>query len=136
MEPFRPSCPGAIFGRRHHHPRLTTNALAARSAGSNRYEAVPAAPDIRTDPQSGGNRVQSTIREARLKPEYASLYPGVQPGVWMPASVIGQQLLLWHLTAPATPQGERLMAEEHFEFRGGQKRVGSWINMRTRLADG
>jgi hypothetical protein len=80
--------------------------------------------------------VQTTIREARLKPEYASLYPGVQPGVWMPASSIGQQLLLWHLTAPAAPQGERLMAEEHFEFRGGGKRVGSWINMRTRLVDG
>ena len=79
--------------------------------------------------------MHGTIREARLKPAYASLYPGVQPGVWMPASAIGQQLLLWHLTAPATPQGERLMAEEHFEFRGGQKRVGSWINMRSHLAD-
>jgi hypothetical protein len=79
--------------------------------------------------------VQSTIREARLKPEYASVYPGVPPGVWMPASEIGQQLLLWHLTAAATPQGERLISDEHFEFRGGQKRVGSWINMRTRPAD-
>lgn len=79
--------------------------------------------------------MQSNIREARLRPEYAALYPGVQPGIWMAASAIGQQLLLWHLTAPATPQGERLMAEEHFEFRGGRKRVGSWINMRTRLAD-
>jgi len=79
--------------------------------------------------------VQSNIREARLKPEYAALYPGVQPGVWMPASAIGQQLLLWHLTAPATPQGERLMVEEHFDFRGGRKRTCSWINMRTRLAD-
>jgi hypothetical protein len=79
--------------------------------------------------------VQSTIREARLKPEYASVYPGVPPGVWMPASVIGQQLLLWHLTAPAAPQGERLISEEHFEFRGGQKRVGSWIDMRTRPAE-
>jgi hypothetical protein len=75
--------------------------------------------------------VTGTIREARLRPEYASLYPGVQPGVWMPASAIGQQLLLWHLTAPATPQGERLMAEEHFEFRGGAGRVGSWINTRS-----
>ena len=79
--------------------------------------------------------MQSTIREGRLKPEYASLYPGIPPGVWMPAAAIGQQLLLWHLAAPATPQGERLMAQEHFDFRGGQKRVGSWINMRTRLAD-
>ncbi|MEO6057889.1 MAG: hypothetical protein ABIQ49_13725, partial [Gemmatimonadales bacterium] len=62
--------------------------------------------------------MQSTIREAKLKPEHASLYPGVQPGVWMPASSIGQQLLLWHLTAPTMPQGDRLLTEEHFEFRG------------------
>ena len=68
--------------------------------------------------------MQSTIREARLKPDYASFYPGVEPGIWLPATVIGQQLLLWHLTAPATPQGERLMSEEHFEFRGGQKTGG------------
>jgi hypothetical protein len=79
--------------------------------------------------------VNSTIREARLKPEFASLYPGLQPGVWLSASAIGQQLLLWHLAARAMPQGERLLSEEHFEFRGGQKRVGSWVNMRTRVAD-
>jgi hypothetical protein len=79
--------------------------------------------------------VTGTIREARLRPEFASLYPGVQPDVWMPASAIGQQLLLWHLTAPALPEGERLMADGHFEFRGGQRRVGSWINMRTRVVD-
>jgi hypothetical protein len=78
--------------------------------------------------------VQSTIREARLKPEYASLYPGLKPGIWTAASVIGQQLLLWHLTTSASPPGERLMEDEHFEFRGGQKRAGSWINTRTRLA--
>ena len=78
--------------------------------------------------------MQSTIREGRLKPEYASLYPGLKPGIWLPASVIGQQLLLRHLTAPAMPAGERLMEEEHFDFRGGEKRAGSWINTRTRLA--
>jgi hypothetical protein len=63
--------------------------------------------------------VQGNIREARLRPEFASLYPGLEPGVWLPASTIGQKLLLWHLATAATPQGERLMAEEHFEFRGG-----------------
>jgi hypothetical protein len=82
-----------------------------------------------------GTNVQGPIREGRLRPEYAALYPGVQPGVWMPATAIGQQLLLWHLTAPATPQGDRLMSEEHFEFRGGQKREDSWINTRTRLPE-
>jgi hypothetical protein len=63
--------------------------------------------------------MQGTVREARLRPEYASLYPGLEPGVWLPATTVGQKLLLWHLATAATPQGERLMAEEHFEFRGG-----------------
>lgn len=65
--------------------------------------------------------MQGNIREARLRVEYASLYPGVEPGVWLPATTVGQRLLLWHLATAATPQGERLMAEEHFEFRGGRE---------------
>jgi len=79
--------------------------------------------------------VTESIREARLRPEYAALYPGIRPGVWLPATVIGQQLLLWHLTAPATPKGERLMAEEHFEFRGGTNRQGPWDDGRARRAE-
>jgi hypothetical protein len=63
--------------------------------------------------------MQANVREARLRPEYASLYPGLEPGVWLPATTVGQKLLLWHLATAATPQGERLMAEGHFEFRGG-----------------
>ena len=76
----------------------------------------------------------TTIREARLRPEFASLYPSLQPGVWLPATTVGQKLLLWHLATAATPQGERLMAEEHFEFRGGssdESRNGA----RTRASD-
>jgi hypothetical protein len=81
-----------------------------------------------------GGFVQGTVREARLRPEFASLYPGLEPGVWLPATTIGQKLLLWHLATAATPQGERLMAEEHFEFRGGrgaENRNGA----RTRASD-
>jgi hypothetical protein len=75
--------------------------------------------------------VNTTIREARLRPEYADLYPTLQPGVWTPASDLGRQLLLWHLTAGRAPEGERLMSEEHFEFRGGVQRDGAWINQRN-----
>jgi hypothetical protein len=78
--------------------------------------------------------MQANVREARLRPEYASSYPGLEPGVWLPATTIGQKLLLWHLATAATPQGERLMAEEHFEFRGGgmaESRNGA----RTRASD-
>jgi hypothetical protein len=78
--------------------------------------------------------VQENMREARLRPQYADLYPGVQPGVWLPATVVGQQLLLWHLATAAVPQGERLMTDEHFEFRGGRAR-GPTNGTRSRAGD-
>jgi hypothetical protein len=77
--------------------------------------------------------VRENIREARLRPEFADLYPGVEPGVWLPATTVGQQLLLWHLATAVMPQGERLMADEHFEFRGGLAR--STNGGRTRAGD-
>jgi hypothetical protein len=79
--------------------------------------------------------MEGSIREARLRPQYASLYPALEPGTWQPASDIGRQLLLWHLTASTPPQGERLMSEEHFEFRGGTRRERAEVNARTRRAD-
>jgi hypothetical protein len=78
--------------------------------------------------------VQGKIREARLRPEYADLYPGIEPGVWLPATTIGQQLLLWHLAKAVTPKGERLLTDEHFEFRGGPP-FSSRDGARTRAGD-
>jgi hypothetical protein len=79
--------------------------------------------------------MEGTIREARLRPQYASLYPALEPGTWQAATAIGRQLLLWHLTAPSLPDGERLMSEEHFEFRGGNPRDEAETGARTRSAD-
>jgi hypothetical protein len=79
--------------------------------------------------------MEGNIREARLRPQYASLYPALEPGKWQPASAIGRQLLLWHLTAPSVPDSERLMSEEHFEFRGGTRREQDEAGARTRRAD-
>jgi hypothetical protein len=79
--------------------------------------------------------MEGNIREARLRPQYASLYPALEAGTWQPASAIGRQLLLWHLTASIPPEGARLMSEEHFEFRGGAPRNGTDANARTRHAD-
>jgi hypothetical protein len=79
--------------------------------------------------------MEGSIREARLRPQYASLYPALTPGTWQPATAIGRQLLLWHLTAPSLPEGERLMSEEHFEFRGGTIRDKAEVGARTRAAD-
>jgi hypothetical protein len=59
-------------------------------------------------------------REARLRPEYAARYPGVQAGVWEPAAVLCDRVMAagllrgslhgWH---------DRVLPPEHFEFRGG-----------------
>jgi hypothetical protein len=60
-------------------------------------------------------------REARLLPEYVRLYPGLNANVWLPASEVAEHII-------ATVRRERgrlgthgrIMAEDHFEFRGGQ----------------
>jgi hypothetical protein len=79
--------------------------------------------------------INGSIREAKLRPEYASLYPAIEPGVWMRASDVGRQLLLWHLTAERVPDADRVMSEEHFEFRGGHCRDVALGEQRTRAAD-
>jgi hypothetical protein len=61
------------------------------------------------------------MREARLRPEFARLYPGLTPGRWEPASRIAEAVLanvLLHQMGEA-PLPDRLLDEAHFEFRGG-----------------
>lgn len=61
-------------------------------------------------------------REARLRPEHASLYPGVPPSQWKPVRV-----LLDIVTASRVLGGRcsgeflsrRALDDRHFEFRGG-----------------
>lgn len=60
------------------------------------------------------------MREARLRPEFAHLYPGLTPGRWEPASRIAEAVLanvLLHEMGEA-PLVDRLLDEAHFEFRG------------------
>jgi hypothetical protein len=67
-------------------------------------------------------------REARLRPEYAQLYPGVEPGVWESAGVLADRVLSARLLRPSAGfvLSDRALAEEHFEFRGGSRqRVGA-----------
>ncbi len=63
-------------------------------------------------------------REARLQPEYASLYPGVPSGEWYSAAVLADRVLAGRLLRGASSalQG-RALVEEHFEFRGGEREV-------------
>jgi len=61
------------------------------------------------------------MREARLRPEYASLYPELIPGQWEPASRIVEVMLARYLLQKMAdaPVADRALNEAHFEFRGG-----------------
>jgi DNA-binding NarL/FixJ family response regulator len=66
-----------------------------------------------------------SLRQARLKPECAALYPSLQPSCWVPASVVAQHLLGRALEMPNPDPVllRRLMIDEHFEFQGGDRRA-------------
>ena len=76
------------------------------------------------------------MREARLRPEFAQLYPTLTPGEWKPAARIAEAVLANFLLHEMTdsPAPDRLLPEEHFEFRGGAK--PSRGDARGRAADG
>ncbi|MBA2627871.1 MAG: hypothetical protein H0U85_07645 [Gemmatimonadales bacterium] len=73
------------------------------------------------------------IREALLKPEYASLYPEMVPGVWQAAADIAAQVMVRMQQGDAHFE-HRIMNEQHFEFRGGLP-TGVRRGVRSRLAD-
>jgi hypothetical protein len=60
------------------------------------------------------------MREARLRPEFAHLYPTLTPGQWEPAARIAEVVLarLLLLEISEAPIQDRVLNEEHFEFRG------------------
>jgi hypothetical protein len=76
------------------------------------------------------------IREARLRPEYAELYPDLTPGIWVPATVLSEFVLERGLYQRRTgsPSHARLLAESHFDFRGGRvRREQPWSGPNERL---
>jgi hypothetical protein len=60
-------------------------------------------------------------RQARLKPEFAHYYPGVEPDTWHAAAALADQVLACRLLLPSGGFAlhERAMSGGHFEFRGG-----------------
>jgi hypothetical protein len=61
------------------------------------------------------------VREARLRPQFAELYPEIAAGKWSPAAVLADRIL-----AAAVLRGSeaalrgRVLNDRHFEFRGGE----------------
>jgi hypothetical protein len=61
-------------------------------------------------------------REARLKPEFADLYPGLEPGVWYNAAWLSARQFARNPCDGAAEAISRMVDETHFEFRGGRPR--------------
>jgi hypothetical protein len=67
----------------------------------------------------------ASAREARLKPEFAAEYSGIEPGVWSSAAGLAERLIT-RLLREGVPDGElpqRVLDPAHFDFRGGERPV-------------
>lgn len=65
---------------------------------------------------------ESFIREARLRPEFAEMYPGIEPDKWISAAGLAE-LLITRLLREGISGEElphRVLDPVHFEFRGGE----------------
>ena len=58
------------------------------------------------------------VREARLRPEFAELYPGIEPSVWYTAATIAEHLLVRLVHQEAERRPPRVLDARHFDFRG------------------
>lgn len=76
-------------------------------------------------------------RLARLRPEYASLYPEIPPATWVTAFsaavVVVGGVFGGARTWPGT--GTRVLVDEHFVFRGGGARAVGWTGLGSRHDD-
>lgn len=77
------------------------------------------------------------MREARLKPEYAELYPTLTPGQWEPAARVAEAVLarLLLLEISEAPVQDRVLQEEHFDFRGETPSGASVAPGKTHTSD-
>jgi hypothetical protein len=77
------------------------------------------------------------MREARLKPEFAELYPTLTPGQWEPAARVAEAVLarLLLLEISEAPVQDRVLQEQHFEFRGETRSGTSAVQGKARSSD-
>ena len=77
-------------------------------------------------------------RQARLRTEYAALYPGLKPGVWMPVEKLLSlvtNLIHKDRSKSGVITGRRLLHDDHFEYRGASPRPEGLPTGHTRLSD-
>lgn len=109
---------------------------------------LASAPNVRgRSPPTAGDRLarlvgqrvgvdNMAVREARLRPEWAHLYPGLTVGVWMVAAELVPLVLRHRLQdRPTWEFTHRILVNEHFEFRGGRPRDKTWSGVLSRVED-
>ena len=82
-------------------------------------------------------QLNSRIRLVRVRPEFAGLYPGLDPGMWETATELAARLLAQHAVQPSPGYmlSNRILPDEHFEFQGGDPRAAGWSGPHSRLSD-
>ncbi len=81
---------------------------------------------------------ESRGREARLRPEFDYLYPDIEPGTWQPVEVLIHRvvtMLYGDRSRSGVITGERLLRDDHFEFRGASPRPAGLPPELSRLSD-
>ena len=71
-------------------------------------------------------------REARLRPQFAQLYPYLRAGEWESAAVLTDRVVANTLGRPdgRFVTGERALDPQHFEFRGSDEREAPRLVLR------
>jgi hypothetical protein len=70
------------------------------------------------------------VRLARVRPEHASLYEGLDAGAWYPAASLAAYYHSWLVRHPNRTGGRPPLdglETSHFEFRGGVPRDPPWL---------
>lgn len=78
--------------------------------------------------RSRSKRPKSSFRMARLRPDFAPLYPSIRPGRWIPVRKLLRKLRVEN--EPSRPLGDA-----HFDFEGGSHRNPEWPALRQRRSD-
>ena len=90
-----------------------------------RPELVAILAAIASDRRWSRNRVPTSkpiLREARLRPEFAGKYVGIEPSVWSSAAGLAEKLITRLLREGVSDEElpQRVLDPTHFDFRGGE----------------
>ena len=84
----------------------------------------------------GTRGAEMAAREARLRPEWADLYPDIRPDVWHIAAELVPHVLRHRLSSERRWEfTRRILDDDHFEFRGGRARDSAWTGVLSRVED-